>query len=1337
MAKFQATSAKDTENLALDETLAADQGVILDTKKTSLGADSSYSGDGVIDISNDVSALDTATLASLYKTVSVSADYTGSVDIYGNSNVANTFYAGGGGGIIDGGAGYVNDKSKVVTSADKIYGGAGADTYVYYANGGKDNIYNYGDTDVIEITGYTETQSLSFVDKAGALTITLSDSADSTVSKNSVLTIDGKTRAGDTLAGFTIAYVDDEGSSTVKSYGKMDGYGYGTNAKSGKEDTTLLTVSSGVSNSTIDVNWISSTIKNIDATGVSKSLYIKGNANATTASIGSGGGTLEGGYDSSKGKAVADNLYGTTTAGKAVTFVVNGGKDTFYNFKNGDNIVFDTSVYDPAGMTVKESGSDITYTLNKDTSFTIKNVLGQMIKINGVNDEEHSHTLPTGLVYDSKIAQITANDAIISANLPYDLVPVTIDGEEYFKKVYSTDLDPIYIGGSYENSDGDEIDVPFDSTVTTINLSASSAPVIVDTSEEYGAKVTAITTGKSGGTVTGNAAVQTFTGGNGDDLFVINSAKILDADASVKAKAKADSIVNLGASGTDYVSIVGATAENLSFVEKGKDLNINLTDEDGTYTIVTVKNFDSSTGVTVLGDDDFEKAYGTLPAGLSYADKSGKVDKSGLIAGTNDKGVFTETSIVAEDFGGSAIKTIDARAVTGSRTLSILGSSAANTLYAPTSTTIATTLDGGTGADNLYGASAIGGQTTYVFQPQVKGKKDTIYNFNDGDIIVIDQRLLVAEDASLVAVFDRDDDGNGTMQYISAIKNNVETYTDGFNDTKADVVISINKSNTITIKNAAGKKFTIQNGLETGDYDDDLGTYENQYTFGHQPPAGLTYDAKNTAVTLEADSVYAGDVNLSDYATYYNTIKKVDLTGNTAAANIYGNTLANEFVAGNGGGILDGGAITEEMLEANSKIKPTADKLTGGEGMDTYVYDAGYGKDSFVNVESQDVVLIGSAYGIFTKDDLTITDKGDVLTVVLGGDNMSTGKNDLNTTANSTFTVTKLDSSQSVKFVFDDGDDETENESFVYGDMTGLSIDSKYGTLSVDSTVASGSYFDASVINSQPKVIDARAVTDAAVVLIGNANADAIYAGAGGSTMYGGTPTAKATKDALYGGDGKDYFVFSSHEGAYGAEGDAVNNYASGDVIVLKSAPDVVKADGKTITLTWNDEVTTGDKTSTVKGSLTINGTATDDTMKKFNPIDSNVTVTFAIVDGDLFNEDGTLADLSAIETVTYRFDASKSEGKALGSGKAVWGEDAGIIDISTESEESQLAAYDWFEEAVSTDNAIGSELDSILDAKQSVDLSAQFNGDAFFTGIGQEDQSAVAAYAARHRAKK
>ncbi|MBR1580841.1 MAG: hypothetical protein IJ668_10190 [Selenomonadaceae bacterium] len=1309
---------------------------------------------GVINVPTSASSeVDGSTIdvsgSGFFKTVSVAGGFDGTIAITGSSTVANTFYAGGKGSTLFGDGGEASSKPV----ADKLYGGGGSDAFVYAVSGGKDAIYNYssgndttadavlGGDDVIVLQGYNAaTQTLSFVDKSGGIVLTIAQSDQASVAKNSVLTVDGKTAS----AGGGFKFVDETGAE-ILTYGQFASGVFGYGMKGTKQDTATITVNGAASyDNVIDANKLSSTAKNIsvvDSTeegAEAQAFHIIGNgANANSITIGAGGGTLDGGIGT---KATADKLFGTSTGGE-VTFVfdgVMGGKDvigdaklTQYNYKAGDKIVVTNGTVVESGdnANIANSNGDVVITIDKNNTLTIKNGVGKPINIYAVDDdgniedtpyiENWGDTLQTGLTYDAKLSKVSADDAAITAQDPTAsrTVEVTVGSIEIDGVTYPTKIDSVV--SVYETVTIGGEDASYATSVKEIDLSASSAPVLIDTSEEDHAGVTTIKMGKDGGTVTGNDAVtQTFSAGAGADTFIVSTEKLKIE------KYKGDTINDFGLG--DVLKIDGYSVDDetaITVTEKGKDLIVAL---DGS-TFLTLKNaasvFDGSNGnqFSILDEDgNVAKLYPKKITGVGYGTTSkGAADKTSMTL----SGSVGEAVVSAEDFGGATIKKIDATAVTavsGNKGIEIDGSSGANTMLAPTAAKIATTLNGGAGNDALTGGT---GQTTFVFQAQTKGKKDTISNYKTGDVIVIDQESL---ESGTGASFGSDDEGHGSITYNETV--------DGFNDSKSAVVITINKANSITVNDAAGKQIILQDGVG-GD----------TYSFGHVlPSTDLGYDSKNTSVTIASGASYKDTINLGDYGTYYSTVKKVDLTGNTGAAAIIGNTLANELIAGNSGGTLDGGSVDKLTDAKGNALKPTADKLTGGDGNDVFVYDIGYGKDSFLKFGAGDQVSLGADIG---KENLSIVDKGNVLTISIVDADFDTEKGAVKTAANSSFTVTKTDSSVPVTFVGDGL-----GGSFVYGSLpSGVSMDTKYGTLSVDSTASAGVYVDASAINSQPKVIDARAATGGSV-LIGNANADNIYGGGtadgAGSTLFGGTAGTKATKDALYGSDGKDYFLFTSQGGEKGKETDIVYNYKAGDVIVLDKAPDTFKADGKTFTLTWNDTPESGKAT---QSTLVINGANSDNgAMKKFDNIDSNVSVTFAI--GEFIDDNGNIdltAALDATDTYTFKVDAKATDADVKAATAALkkgveWGDWADYLVEEEESEElaatsDQYAASAWFEEAVSTDNVIGSELDSILDVKAiTTDALEQVNGDAFFTGIGQQaDNSLLTSYAARHRAKK
>lgn len=1287
--KFESANAKASTYAA--ETLnAQNAGITVDPKKgLSIGAESTYAESGYDSI--DVSE------SAFFKTVSVSSSFEGEVNILGNASVSNTFYAGGGGGVLDGGAGQnveiSETKSKLFTSADKFYGGAGNDIFVYSALGGKDVIYNYGDGDVVRLDGFnSETQSLSFVDKNGGLTVTISDSDDTTVAKNSVLTIDGKTRAASSSYGFV--FVDEDGAP-IATHGVLEEgvLAYGLNKK-GAQDTSILSIGGASRNATIDASNVSSLIKTISGNNTN-AIYVIGNANANNISIGSGGGTIDGGGTAEK--PTNDNLYGV--AGKAVTFVYNGGKDVVYNYKTGDKIIGESLTFS------KYNGADALYVdpENNKNTLTIKYALGKVLNING-EDDENSHTLPAGLAYDKwddakgGATKITANDVEITAGPTIQgsqTVYREIDGEIWERTETVVAYSAISVGGeSGEIAEG----------VKEVDLSASSAPVIVDTSEN--ASITSVKMGKDGGKVVGhdggdNRLAQTFTAGGGADIFVINAEKVLGADDP--SKAKSDSIVNIGKS--DKVQITGYGEEDVvSFAEKGKDLSITVNG----YVVATVKNattvFGKSVPLYVLDSaGNSLLQYPTpMPTGLDYATKkNGTADKTGLVADET----FNSTLINAEPYGGAAIKTIDAKNVSLSSAINIIGSSNSNVITAPTAA-VDVTIDGGAGSDNV---TLGGGAAVYYFHAQAGGKKDVLTGYKDGDIIIFDGN-------EVESVANISEEG-----ILYEGKNDTEI--NGFNDSKAAVVINFSAKNSLTLNNTAGMAIRVADisaiDEETGELDE-----SQVYTFGHVLPSGLDYDAKKTTVLVaETNPPKSLTVDLSDSETFFSSVKNVDFSDKAVTASIVGSTVANDIKVGTSGSTVDTGAIPEDLPEG-SKFKPVADKVQGGAGRDVFIYDVGYGKDVYSNVDSKDVISLGS--GVSGWSDLTITDnKKGGMTVAISGEGVTTEKGALNTTANSTFTINKADNNA---VTFNIG-----GTNYVYGKLdSGVSIDAKYATLSVASDA--NLTVDASMINSLPKIIDARGSEGGNKVLIGNGQADAIYAGGAATTLFGGTAGTKALKDTLYGKSGSaDTFLFTTQDSAKGKETDIISNYDSDtDIIVLDRAPTSVNAGGKNVVLTFTED-DPNKEGKTVSSTLTINGIAQDDTLKKLNNIDANYGIKIAVVDS-LYGENGDLSSaIGSAETETYYFT----------KGKYDWGDETNIKTGSATGEEEggeseQYAATDgWFNEVVSTDNASVSELDSILDVKGALngDL-ATLDGDAYFTNTSFESKAA-AVTGARHRSKK
>ncbi len=214
------------------------------------------------------------------------------------------------------------------------------------------------------------------------------------------------------------------------------------------------------------------------------------------------------------------------------------------------------------------------------------------------------------------------------------------------------------------------------------------------------------------------------------------------------------------------------------------------------------------------------------------------------------------------------------------------------------------------------------------------------------------------------------------------------------------------------------------------------------------------------------------------------------------------------------------------------------DKFYGGDGIDYFVYAPGEGADVFNDVEAQDIISLSGV----TRDDLTLKDSKNVVTVTFDGDKKSK------------LTINKVNSIDPLTFDLD-------GEIFVYGKLPkGVTYDNddKKTALNLDSTAANGVEVKALDIVSTAKTIDG-SNAKGAVQLIGNDNANVIKAGSGGSTLYGGRST-KAVADKLYGGSGADVFMWSTVDGAdviYGFNGE------QGDYVLLDGVKEIKASDVK------------------------------------------------------------------------------------------------------------------------------------------------------------------------------
>ena len=708
--------------------------------------------------------------------------FVGEVNLVGNGS-ANAIKSAIGGGTLDGGSG-------TKATGDKLYGNVGADVFIYKltsVGGGTDIIG--GDTKLPE--GNFETQDKIYITRGEGLTeddITITD-------KNNTMTLkfsnDAKSQltinraSSDTAVNFYLGAAEANLSalSVAFTHGSLpSGAGYGQ--KSGKLDYTSLTIGGAAANSTIDTNNIHSQIKNIDMSGqTAGAVYLVGNAAANNITLGSSGGTVDGG----KGN---DKIFGNATASGGTTFVytVGEGNDELNGYNGSKDTIFISGyskTIDTANTKMfKDSGKDITVTFTETTKgkLTIKSTTGKLTIVG----KDDNNAVVTLLSYGENLPD--------SVNMGFNA-----------NKTIMT------IGGGADLGTTDKFKLN-DYGINLKELDASA----YSTKELYligsNAKASILRAGSKGSTLEGaSSGADKLYGNSGTDSFVY----------SVSGGGK-DEIYSLDGAQGDEIILLGYekgsidTSKTSEFADSGKDITLSFT---GGGKLV-VKNpvgqlnvysgtRDTLTGAITKSANAVLNYDANLPAGIEY-----NVGKTAIKFGSSIAGGETTYSIDASKDNAYSIKlkTIDASDYSGS--VSLVGNDQANVLYSGKS---ASTLDGGEGADKLYGKSGV--KDTFVYNND--GSKDIVYDYNytqDGDLIKVNSSSVeVTYNGKTVVLTCKDGGKTGTLTI-----NGVQTGTNKFAaiDTTTKVAIQIGEDEVKTyifqsnkIKNVALDKITADDKI--------------------------------------------------------------------------------------------------------------------------------------------------------------------------------------------------------------------------------------------------------------------------------------------------------------------------------------------------------------------------------------------------------------------------------------------------------------------------------------------------------------------------------------------
>ena len=315
---------------------------------------------------------------------------------------------------------------------------------------------------------------------------------------------------------------------------------------------------------------------------------------------------------------------------------------------------------------------------------------------------------------------------------------------------------------------------------------------------------------------------------------------------------------------------------------------------------------------------------------------------------------------------------------------------------------------------------------------------------------------------------------------------------------------------TVTFDNDKKSKLTINKVENNGSITFKIG--DEEFVYG-SIPGGAEFNSGKTTLTLPANTELAEGSTI-DAKIIASTIKEIDASKFGKSIGLIGNANANELRAGSGGSTLDGG-------QGN-------DKLYGGSGTDIFRYVIGEGNDGIYKFDGKqnDVIMIE---GEAKLDSTTVKVSSNKIVATLGK-----GK------------LTLDDPQGKVTFV-----DTTGKELYSVGRNLpdGVEYNKNKTVLTVGSDTTALEKIDLSDgYMTTVKEINATAY-GGAIELIGNDNANVLRASKDGSTLNGvwNTTTKKTTSDKLYGGGGKDIFVWDAILGG----ADQIYNYdhSQGDII--------------------------------------------------------------------------------------------------------------------------------------------------------------------------------------------
>ncbi|MBQ9479892.1 MAG: hypothetical protein IJU71_10100, partial [Selenomonadaceae bacterium] len=516
----------------------------------------------------------------------------------------------------------------------------------------------------------------------------------------------------------------------------------------------------------------------------------------------------------------------------------------------------------------------------------------------------------------------------ITDSFTYGVMP---DGARFGTKKDKTDYTTLVLTSTLEADNN--IDVSnINSQIKTIDSTKATVPTYV----VGNANANAVSLGAYGGTVDGGA---------GNDKIFGNSATTAST-TFVYTLGDGNDEINFFDGTKDIISISGYTkAINTSdksvFKDSGKDITLTLS-SGTTKGKLTIKNVTGE--LKIVGEDANGDALTLLEYGKNLPDAAHMTYNAGKTAMTIGSAAELDgvDTFKLSDYGVN-LKEIDASHYSSTGLHLIAADGKANILRAGSASS---TLEGGTGKDKLYGST---GADSFVYSVKT-GSGDEIYSLDgsQGDEIIL-------------LGYSKDTINTADKQQFADNGKDINLIFDG---TK------------LVLKNPTGQLNVYKGSL---DADGNIVKGDAVLSYDKSLPDGLSYNVGKTTLTFNSTieggtGDYTVDASVKNAYSVKLTTINASLYG--GAVELVGNDASNVIYSGKSGGTLNGGA--------------GADKLYGGAGNDTFVYNNDGSKDIVYNFDAaMDVIKVDEpkkAGGLVATYNgktlvLTYTDKNGSLTI--------------------------------------------------------------------------------------------------------------------------------------------------------------------------------------------------------------------------------------------------------------------------------------------------------------------------------------------------------------------